>query len=92
MKILVLTPPQQSQYGTPIFIIPKKEGAVRLITDYFRLNHKLVRKTYLLHRIFEVIQQLEGFQYVTAFDINMRYYNIMLSNSSQGMTTIVTEF
>ena len=38
VKIGVLTPVQQSQYGTPIFIIPKKEGTMRFIKDYRRLN------------------------------------------------------
>ena len=38
MKIGVLTLVQQSQYGTPVFIIPKKEGITRFITDYSRLN------------------------------------------------------
>ena len=41
VKIGVLTPVQQSQYGTPIFIIPKKEENVRFITDYRRLNQQL---------------------------------------------------
>ena len=46
VKIGVLTPAQQSQYGTPVFIIPNKEGTVRFITDYRRLNQQLVRKPY----------------------------------------------
>ena len=40
LEIGVLTTLNRSQYGTPIFIIPKKEGTVRFITDYRRINHK----------------------------------------------------
>ena len=47
----------------PIFIIPKKEGTARFITDYHRPNQKLVSKPYPLPRIGENIQKLEGFQY-----------------------------
>ena len=36
------------------------------------------------------MQQLEGFQYVTALDINTGYYTISLFPASQYMTTIVT--
>ena len=88
----MLTPVKKSQYGTPVFIIPKKEGTVRFITDYRRLNQKLVRKTYLLPRIGETIQQLKGFQYEKVFDLNMGYYTIRLYPASQDMTTIDTEF
>ena len=87
----MLNPVQKIQYGTPIFIIPKKEGNVRFITGYCRLNHKLVRKTYPLPRIGDTMHQLEGFQYATALDINMVYYNIRIFPASQYMTTIVTD-
>ena len=50
VEIGAITPVQQSQYGTPVFIIPKKEGTVRVITDYHRINQKLVRKPYPLPR------------------------------------------
>jgi hypothetical protein len=38
VEIGVLTPVQQSEYGTPVFIISKKEGTVRFLTDYRRIN------------------------------------------------------
>ena len=63
LEIGFLTPVHNIQYGTPVFIIPKKEGTMRFITDYLRLDHKLVRKYYSLPRIGETMHQLEGFQY-----------------------------
>ena len=33
VEILVLTPLQQSEYSTPILIMPKKEGTTRFITE-----------------------------------------------------------
>ena len=58
--------------------------------DYQRLNHKLVRNPFTLPRINETLPQLEGFQYATALYLNMGYYPISRSLSSQDMTTIVT--
>ena len=92
VEIGVLTPAQQSQYSTPVFIISKKEGTVRFITDYRRLNQQLVRKPYPLHIIGETMQQLEELQYTTSLDLNMVYYNIKLYPASQDRTTIITEF
>ena len=79
VEIGVLTPVQQSEYGTPVFIIPKKEGTVRFLTDYRRINQGIVRKPYPIPRISETLQQMEGFQYATALDLNMGYYTIQLS-------------
>ena len=88
----MLTPVQQSQYGTPVFIIPKKEGNMNFITDYCRLNRQLVRKPYPLTRIGETMQQLEVFQYAAELDLNIGYYTIRIYPASQDMTMIVTEF
>ena len=38
------------------------------------------------------MQQLEGFQYATTLYLNMGYYIIRLSPTSQDMTTIIIEF
>ena len=65
---------------------------MRFITDYRRLNQKLVIKPHHLPRIGETMQKLEGFQCATAFDLNMEYYTISISPASQEMTMIVTEF
>ena len=92
VKIRVLYLVQHSQYGTPVFITPKKEVTVRFITDYNRLNQKLARNPYLLTRIVETIQQLEGFQHATSLYLNIGYYTIRLPPASQDMATIVTEF
>ena len=86
----MLTPVHQSKYGTPVFIIPNKEGTVRFITDYCRLNQKLVINMYPLPRIGETMQKLEGFKYVTVLYLKMGYPFIRLSPASQDMTTIVT--
>ena len=88
----VLTSVQKSQYGTPLFITPKKESTVSFIAEYLRLNQKLVRNTYPLPRIGETMQKLEGLQYATSLYLSMGYYNIRLSLAIQYITTIVTEF
>ena len=38
------------------------------------------------------MQQLEGYHYATVLDLNMGYYTIRISPTSQDMKTIVTEF
>ena len=92
VKLGVIIPVQKSQYITPVFIILNTECTMRFIKDYHRINQKLVRKPYPLPRIGETMQQLEGFQYAKALDLNMGYYTIRLSPVIQDTKKIVTEF
>ena len=71
VDIGVLTTIQYFQYGTPIFIIPKKEGTISFIVDDQKINQKIVINWYTLPIIIEMVHQLEGFQYATALDLNM---------------------
>lgn len=88
----VLEKVQQSEWGSPTFIIPKKDNKVRFISDFRRLNQKIKRKPYPLPRIGDTLQQLEGFKYATSLDMNMGYYHIRLSDTAADMCTIITEF
>ena len=58
VEIGVRTPVQQSQYSNPLFIIPKKEGMLRFITDYHRLNQQLVRNPHSSPIIGKTMQKL----------------------------------
>ncbi len=60
-----------SQWALPTFIIPKKDSPVRTITDFRELNKRIVRKPYLIPKIRMILQELEGFTYATALDLNM---------------------
>ena len=92
VDIGVLEVIQESEWGSPTFIIPKKDNRVRFISDFRRLNAKIKRKPYPLPRIGDILHNLEGFQYATSLDLNMGYYHIRLSEKSSDMCTIVTEF
>ena len=92
VKLGVLEKVQESEWGSPTFIIPKKDGRIRFVSDFRMLNKKLKRKPYPLPRISDTLQQLEGFNYATSLDMNMGYYHIVLSPGAADMCTIITEY
>ena len=79
-----------SEWASPSFIIPKKDESVRFLSDFRKLNTKIVRKPYPIPKILELMQTLEGFTYATTLDLNMGYYTIKLDKSAQKVCTIVT--
>jgi hypothetical protein len=85
----VLTRINHSEWGAPTFIIPKKDGSVRFISDFRELNKCIKRKPYPIPQIQDILLKLEGFQYATSLDLNMGYYHIKLSPQSRKLCTIV---
>jgi hypothetical protein len=78
-----------SEWASPTFIIPKKDGIVRTISDFRELNKCIVQKPYPIPKISTTLQELEGFTYATALDLNMGYYTIRLDPKSSEMCTII---
>ena len=50
-KIGVLKRVQESKWGTPVFIIPKKEGTVCFLTEFRKVNRLIVRELYPILKI-----------------------------------------
>ena len=63
---------------------------VRSITDFWELNKRIVRRPYPIPKISTTLQELEGFTYATALDLNMSYYTIRLD--PQGFETFTIIF
>ena len=77
------------QWAPPPFIIPKKDLSVCTISDFRELNKRIVRTPYPIPKISTTVQELEGFTYATALDLNMDYYTIRLDPQASEMCTII---
>jgi hypothetical protein len=75
--------------GVATFIIPKKDGIVCTISDFRELNKHIVRKPYPIPEISTILQELEGFTYATALDLNMGYCTIRLDPTVSKMCTVI---
>jgi hypothetical protein len=85
----VLKPQVALEYQSPSFIIPKKNGTVRVVSDFRVLNSKLQRVAFPIPRIQDILTSLNGFTYATSIDLNMGYYTIRLTPQAQKLCTIV---
>jgi hypothetical protein len=78
--------------AAPTFIIPKKNGTVRFISDFRKLNEMLKRKPYPIPKIAQMLQDFEEFAYATSLHLNMGYFTIKLDSDAQKLCTSVTPF
>jgi hypothetical protein len=73
-KRTVLKAEGASEWASPSFIIPKKDMTVRFISDFREVNKRIKRKPFPIPKISTVLQEMEGYTFATALDLNMGYY------------------
>ncbi len=62
---------------------------MRTISGFRELNKRIVRKPHPIPKISTILQELKGFTYATALDLNMGYYTIRLDPTASEMCTII---
>ena len=85
-----LVEPTHSYWAAPSLLVPKKDGTYRLIVDYRGLNKQIEKTCWLLSRINEVIDSLEGNMYFSNIDLLSGYFQMALEEESQNVTAFIT--
>jgi len=81
-----------SKWAFPSFLIPKKNGTFRLVSDFRRLNKLLADTPYPLPQIKDVLQRRASFSYVSVIEITSQFYHFNLDNASRSLCVITTPF
>jgi len=81
-----------TEWGSPTFIIPKKDGRIRWVSDFRQLNAVIKRKQYPLPVIHDVLRRRSGYKFLTKIDLTMCYYTYELDDESADMCVIVTPY
>ncbi len=89
-----LTPEEfeKREWAFPGFGTPKKNGTVRFVIDFRRINSALVRREYPLWTTEEILTSIKGFLYATSIDLNMGYTSIPLNDEARKILTIIMPF
>ncbi len=70
--------PSKSPYASPFFFIKKKDGKLRPVQDYRKLNEHTIRNHYPLPFIPDLISQVQDAHIFTKFDVRWGYNNIRI--------------
>ncbi|GLB39276.1 putative retrotransposable element tf2 155 kda protein type 1-like [Lyophyllum shimeji] len=82
--------PSKSPIASPFFFVKKKDGSLRPVQDYRRLNDITIKNRYPLPLVSEIIDKLRGAKYFTKFDVRWGYNNIRIREGDEWKAAFIT--
>jgi Reverse transcriptase (RNA-dependent DNA polymerase) len=75
--------PSKSLMASPFFFIKKKDGKLRPVQDYWKLNEMTIKNHYPLPLIQEIVDKLKGAKCFTKLDIQQGYNNVQIKEGDE---------
>jgi hypothetical protein len=82
--------PASPEWASPVVLVAKPDGNLRLYVDYRKLNAVATRDTYPLPRMDECIKSLLDEQFSTMLDCNSGYWHIPIAPEDVEKTTFTS--
>jgi len=82
--------PSSSPWASPVVLVPKKDGSLRLCVDYRKLNKVTVADAYPLPRVDDTLDAFAGCDTFTTLDMATGYWQIAMDATDQEKTAFTT--
>lgn len=82
--------PSSSEWCSPVVIVFKKDGSLRICIDFRRLNAISEFDAYPMPRVDELLEKVGAAKYITTLDLCKGYLQVPLEKSSQQYTPFRT--
>lgn len=79
-----------SEWVSPIVVVQKKDGSIRMCVDLREANKAVVIDSYLLPHIEELLNALHGAQRFSKLDLAAAYHQVPLHPDSRDLTAFIT--
>lgn len=80
----------ESELVAPVFFVKKKEGTLRLMQDYRKLNMITVRNRYPIPCITDLVDSLSKARIFTKIDLRWGYNNVRIREGDEWKTAFIT--
>jgi Reverse transcriptase (RNA-dependent DNA polymerase) len=82
--------PSQLKITSPFFFIKKKDGRLRPVQDYRKLNEITIKNRYPLPLTYKLIDRVKGSKFFTKLDICWGYNNIQIKEGDEWKAAFKT--
>lgn len=79
----------ESPFSSPIVVVRKKDGSVRLCIDFRKLNSQTIKDAYALPNLEEVFSVLTGSKWFSVLDLKSGFYQIEMDEADKCKTAFV---
>lgn len=79
----------ESPFASPIVVVRKKDGSVRLCIDFRKLNSQTIKDAYALPNLEEVFSLLTGSKWFSVLDLKSGYYQVEMEEADKQKTAFV---
>src|SRR6185437_4071924 len=73
----------KSPMASPVFFVKKKDGSLRFVQDYRKLNSITIRNRYPLPLFPDIMSRVNGAKYFTKLDVRWGYNNIRIREGDE---------
>ena len=84
--------PSKSPVGAPVFFVKKKDGSLRLVQDYRKLNEITIKNSYPLPLISDVLARLRNAQYFSMLDLRWGFNNVRIKKGDEWKAAFSTNW
>ena len=84
--------PSFSPSGAPVLFVKKKDGSLRMCIDYRELNKLTIKNKYLLPRIGDSFDQLQGNTVFSEIDLRSGYHQLRIKEEDIRKTAFRTRY
>jgi len=77
-----------SPAGAPVLFVRKKDGTLRLVIDYRKLNEMTIRNSYPLPLISELLDRVKGAKVFTKLDLKSAYNLVRIKEGDEYKTAL----
>nr|GEX99422.1 putative reverse transcriptase domain-containing protein [Tanacetum cinerariifolium] len=84
--------PSSSPWGAPVLFVKKKDGSFQMCIDYRELNKLTIKNRYLLPRIDDLFDQLQGSSVYLKIDLWSGYHQLRIREEDIPITAFRTRY
>lgn len=82
--------PSESEHASPIVLVPKKTGEIRMCVDFRQLNKNTAKLNYPIPLIDDLLERLNNKKFFSKLDLKNAFFHVSMNEESVKYTSFIT--